>query len=316
MTSYPGKRPTFLYFLLAVTSIVFASAFSAPRGAEGAEFDGNRAFEDLKRLVAFGPRPSGSPALAEARTWMIGQLKQAGCAVEEDSFTGTTPIGNVPMTNLIVKIPGERPGVVMLAGHYDTKRFDKFRFVGANDGGSSAAELLEFGRLLCRRRNPLTVWLVFFDGEEAVGEWSNTDGVYGSRQLVQKLTDQGELGRIKAMILVDMIGDADLDIRRDDDSTKWLTNVIFDTAHKLGYRKNFLNDETGVVDDHTPFVDAGVSATDVIDVDYGPSRCVPFGCYWHTAEDTVEHCSAESLTIVGRVVLVTLRNLSADPHLN
>lgn len=317
MTSDRGKKSYDLILILLPLFIALSGpAFTSARAGQTIEFSGNRAFEDLKRLVSFGPRPSGSPALDQARAWMIGQLKQAGCVVEQDSFVGNTPIGNVPMVNLIVKIPGERQDVVMLAGHYDTKRFDKFRFVGANDGGSSAAELLEFGRALCRRKNPLTTWLVFFDGEEAVGQWSDTDGVYGSRHFVQKLTDAGDLGQIKSMILVDMIGDAKLDIRRDDNSTKWLTNIAFESARKLGYGKYFLNEDTGIVDDHIPFINAGVSAVDLIDVDYGPRNCPPFGCYWHTAQDTVDHCSAESLTIVGRVVMVTLADLAKNSHLN
>ena len=150
---------------------------------ESLAFNGERAFEDLKRLVAFGPRPPGSKALAESRAWIVSQLKLAGCQVEEDSFVASTPVGNIPMTNVIARIAGARPSVVMVAGHYDTLRATGFTFVGANDGGSSAAFLLELARILGRRKNPVTYWLVFFDGEEALEHWSATDSRYGSRHL-------------------------------------------------------------------------------------------------------------------------------------
>src|SRR5208282_4093898 len=185
-------------------------------------FDGGQAFADLKRLVAFGPRPAGSPALAEARRWMIAQLKDAGAQVEADSFTASTPAGQIPMTNLIARFPGTESKVLMVTGHYDTKREEGFRFVGANDGASSAALLLELARVLKGRKHDLTYWLVFFDGEEAVREqWLDDDNTYGSRHLVQKLASDGVLGRIQAMILVDMIGDSDLAIKRDKNSTPW-----------------------------------------------------------------------------------------------
>jgi glutaminyl-peptide cyclotransferase len=264
----------------------------------------------LKHLVSYGPRPAGSPALAEARRWIISQLQDAGAQVEEDSFTASTPVGAIPMTNLIAKFPGTLSKIVMVTGHYDTKRFDRFRFVGANDGASSAALLLELARVLRGGKHELTYWLVFFDGEEAVREqWIDPDNTYGSRHLVQKLSADGELGRIRAMILVDMIGDADLDIQRDAESTPWLTDMVFTAAHRLGYTKEFLDSQGAATDDHIPFVNAGVAAVDLIDFDYGPNNG-----YWHTAKDTVDHCSPLSLTIVGRVVLATLADLETSPH--
>jgi len=272
-------------------------------------FNGDRAFQDLKRLVDFGPRPPGSKALAESRQWIIQQLKQDGCTVEEDSFVGSTPIGQIPMTNLIAKAAGARPQVVMVASHYETLRFEGGTFVGADDPGSSVGFLLELGRQLCRRKNPVTYWLVFFDGEEALVQWSATDSLYGSRHLAEKLTAAGELSRIQAMILVDMIGDKNLDIRRDQFSTPWLTDLIFKTAHRLGYQKYFLDSTTGIQDDHLPFVNAGVAAADVIDLDYGPNNS-----YHHTTKDTVDKCSPASLTIVGRVVTATLEELERGKY--
>jgi glutaminyl-peptide cyclotransferase len=296
-----------LVFLAAASFLVLAPPRSM---AESPAFNGGRAFQDLKRLVAFGPRPAGSPELAAARDWILRQLRQTHARVEADSFRASTPIGPLAMTNVVAKFPGVRPQVVIIAGHYDTKRFADFRFVGANDGASSAAFLLELARVLSARKNLLTYWLVFFDGEEAVQQWSASDSVYGSRHFVQKLTAEGELSRVQAMILVDMIGDAKLDIQRDDNSTPWLSDLVFQTARRLGYGKYFQNGQVPMEDDHLPFVNAGVSAVDLIDLDYGPNNR-----YWHSAEDTVEHCSPLSLTIVGRVVVATLSELEKSPHL-
>jgi Zn-dependent M28 family amino/carboxypeptidase len=288
---------------LALTSI--------SRPTEPGGFNGGRAFEDLKRLVAFGPRPSGSPALTQARQWLIHELQGAGAQVDEDSFVATTPIGQIPMTNLIAKFPGSRRETVIVAGHYDTKRFDAFRFVGADDGGSSAALLVELARVLGGRKSALNYWLVFFDGEEAVAEWSATDSVYGSRHLVEKLSASGELSRIEALILVDMIGDAQLRIPREANSTPWLSDLVFNVAQHLGYSKYFVNSQDAADDDHMPFIKAGVSAVDLIDFDYGPNNS-----YWHTAQDTLDHCSPLSLTIVGRVVTATLERLEKSPREN
>jgi len=287
--------------------LLLAAPFWLHAQASPETFNGARAFADLKHLVSYGPRPAGSPALAESRRWIMSQLKLTGAQVEEDSFTASTPVGAIPMTNLIAKFPGTQSKVVMVTGHYDTKRFDGFRFVGANDGASSAALLLELARTLQGRNHALTYWLVFFDGEEAVREWTDTDSVYGSRHLVQKLSSDGKLGRIQAMILVDMIGDSHLVIHRESSSTPWLTDAVFTAAHHLGYTKEFLDSPSGVGDDHIPFLNAGVAAVDLIDFD-------PDDGYWHTAKDTVEHCSPQSLTIVGRVVLATLADLEKSPH--
>ena len=294
---------------LGACSLLLLLAIPCGFGAVGpAEtFDGARAFADLKRLVSYGPRPAGSPALAESRRWIIAQLKDAGAQVEEDAFTASTPVGQIPMTNLIAKFPGAQSKVVIVAGHYDTKLFENFRFVGANDGASSTALLLELARELHGRKHALTYWLVFFDGEEAIREWTDTDSLYGSRHMVQKLSSAGELGRIQPMILVDMIGDSNLVIKRDANSTPWLTETVFTAAHRLGYAKYFLDTPTAVEDDHIPFVNAGVAAVDLIDFN-------PDDGYWHTARDTVDHCNPLSLTIVGRVVFATLADLEKSPR--
>lgn len=296
-----------------LSSLIFLSWFLLIFPANGREalaadpyaFNGGRAFADLQHLVSYGPRPVGSNALEALRAWIISQLKQAGCKVTQDHFVGATPVGNIPMVNLIAEIPGKEPNhIIMIAGHYDTKLENSFRFDGANDGGSSAAFLLEMARELAQSPHKLSYWVVFFDGEEALQTWSETDSVYGSRHFAQKLTADGELSRIQAMILVDMIGDAHLDIHWDQNSTAWLNKLVFGEADKLGYSRYFLRQPLGIDDDHIPFVQAGVSAVDIIDYDYGPNNS-----YWHSAQDTVQHCSPSSLTIVGRVVKAALSQL-------
>ncbi len=309
------RRPSarsFPRLLILLSCLLFQWAASGQaRAADPYVFNGGRAFEDLQHLVAYGPRPPGSKALEASRQWIIGQLKAAGCVVKQARFVASTPVGDIPMVNLIAEIPGKAPDkIVMIAGHYDTKLENDFRFVGANDGGSSAAFLLELARELRPTKHKLTYWLVFFDGEEAIKNWTDTDSLYGSRHLAAKLTQDGELSRIQAMILVDMIGDAHLDIDWDQDSTAWLNKLVFQQADKLGYSKYFLRQTIVMDDDHIPFVNAGVSAVDLIDFDYGPNNI-----YWHTAQDLPEHCSPSSLTIVGRVVRATLDELENSPHI-
>jgi hypothetical protein len=186
-----------LNLVLALAAYIQARP-NTPALAPGGDFDASRGFADLKRLVSFGPRPPGSPALEQSQHFIAGELHAAGANVVLESFTASTPLGAIPMTNLIAKIPGSSSAVVIIAGHCDTKRTN-FPFVGANDGGSSGAFLLEMARVLARRKNALTYWLVFFDGEEALQHWSNTDGLYGSRHFVQELSAQGTLNQVRAV---------------------------------------------------------------------------------------------------------------------
>jgi peptidase M28-like protein len=262
------------------------------------KFDSGRAYEDLRRQVGFGPRPAGSAALAQCRQYILAQLKAAGIEVREDAWDAETPLGRVRMVNLVATIPGRRADRIALATHYDTKLFREFRFVGASDGASSTAAVLELGRILKSRQNDYTIELLFFDGEEAVVEWyRNNDNTYGSRHYVESARKAGTLDGLKALVLLDMIGDRNLTIRRDMNSTRWLTDTVWASAMKLGYRTSFLQDETTIDDDHIPFLKAGVAAVDIIDLDY-PA--------WHTAQDDLDRVSARSLQIVGDVVLDAL----------
>ena len=260
-------------------------------------FDSARAWEHLRQQVAIGPRPAGSAALLACRRYIVAQLKAAGITSREQPFTATTPTGRVPMANVVAAIPGRRPERIVLATHYDTKLFREFRFVGASDGASSTAAVLELARVLKGRQNEFTIELLFLDGEEAVVEWSGNDHTYGSQYYVDAAKKNGTLGGLKALILLDMIGDRNLTIRRDSNSTPWLNDIVWASAARLGHRTAFLNAEIAIEDDHLPFVQAGVPSVDIIDLDYAA---------WHTAQDDLDHVSAGSLQTVGDVVLDAL----------
>jgi hypothetical protein len=283
--------------VLALMVALLACAKPAP-AADPPAFDGGRAFEHLRAVVGFGPRPPGSAAAEETRRYVKAQMAAIGVQVAEQGFEAKTPIGPVKMVNLRATIPGARPERLILAGHYDTKLFRQFRFVGANDAGSSTAFLIEMARVLKARKNPLTIELLFLDGEEAFIDWYlGDDNRYGSRHYVQDAKRTGDLARIKAMILVDMIGDRDLVIKRESTSTSWLTDIIWSAAKGLGHGAIFSNETFAVEDDHVPFLNAGVPAVDLIDLEYAP---------WHTAEDTLDKVSARSMEVVGRVLTAAL----------
>jgi Zn-dependent M28 family amino/carboxypeptidase len=266
-------------------------------------FDSSNAWEHLRQQVAIGPRPSGSAANVKTRQYITSTLAQAGIKAVEQPFEAATPNGPVKMANLIATLPGQRPERIILASHFDTKLFREFRFVGASDGASSTAALLELGRVLkARDQRPFTIELLFLDGEEAVREWQGTDNTYGSRHYVDAARKAGTLASIKAFILLDMIGDRSLTIRREEQSTRWLTDIIWSTARTLGHRAYFLDDVMPVEDDHVPFLRAGVPAVDIIDLDYAA---------WHTAGDTLDAVSARSLQIVGDVVVAALTAIEA-----
>jgi len=271
-----------------------------PGRSPASQFDSARAWEHLRQLVAIGPRPAGSPAIRQARAYITRQLSSLGFTVEEQAFTAQSPYGPVEMVNLIVTLPGRRPDRLLITGHYDTKLMPNQRFVGASDGGSSAAMLIELARVLKDRTHELTYEIVWFDGEEAFVDWQGLDHTYGSRYYVQAATKAKAISSIKAMILLDMVGDKDLQIRRDRNSTGWLNDLVWAAARRVGRDEQFIDFDTVIEDDHLPFIEAGVPAIDLIDLDY-PA--------WHTPDDDLEHVSAASLQAVGDVVLAALPDI-------
>jgi len=281
--------------------LALALLLQAPQAAH---FDSGRAWEHLRQLVALGPRPSGSPAIEQTRQYIKDQLAAAGVPVVEQAWDEQTPIDKVRMVNLIATIAdGARKDRIAITGHYDTKLFREFRFVGASDGGSSAAFLIELARVLKARRNRATYELIFLDGEEArLTDWRGTDNTYGSRHYVEVAKRNGSIASLKANVLVDMIGDRDLRIKRDTNSTRWLTDIVWDAARRQKLDAYFVPDSTQIEDDHLPFLAAGVPSVDIIDLEYEP---------WHTAKDTLDAVSARSLQIVGDVVLAALPPIEA-----
>jgi glutaminyl-peptide cyclotransferase len=307
------KRLTYCIFL-ALSSLCLwpARAFGFPNDSPG-NFDGARAYEHVRHLVEIGPRPPASEGIHRAQSYIIGQLKGYGCPVEEHDFRGSTPLGVLAMKNIVVKIPGTNPSIVLYSTHYDTVRIPNF--VGADDGGSGVGTMLELARSFCSRKNSLRVWIVFFDGEEtqnnwtdaASVQWSDNNATFGSRELAAQMALSGDLKRVKAMILTDMVGPANLNIKRDTNSTTWLTDLIWATAAQLGYQYVFVNDKTSVSDDHLSFIRRGVAGCDLIDFSVKDT-------YWHTPQDTLDKVDPKSLAIVGQVLAATLPRFEKKFH--
>ncbi len=271
----------------------------APAAETTGGFDGARAYKHAEQLSAIGPHSAGTEGIHRAQAYITGQLKSFGCPVEEQDFHASTPVGDVAMKNIVAKIPSDNPNILILASHYDSKRIDNF--VGANDGGSSTGVLLELGRILCPKKNAATIWLVFFDGEEAFNfNWVDPDHTYGSKELAARLALSGDLHHVKAMVLVDMVGPTNPMYRRETGSTPWLTEIVWSTAARLGYGKVFVNSQNAIEDDHGPFLERGIPATDIIDFES------PVLDYWHTSRDTLDKIDPRTLALTGHVLIESL----------
>jgi glutaminyl-peptide cyclotransferase len=290
-----------------------------PDSGPPATFDGDRAMQYVKDIVKFGPRPVGSPNHKKVEEYIASRLK--GDQVEDDTFTADTPEGKFPVHNIIAKYPGTKDGIIVIASHYDTNYpLRKTSYVGANDGGSSSALLLEIAnQLRGKPRDGYSVWLVWDDAEEAIKPDGSgglpqelpfaDDSLYGITHLAEKWQSDGTLKKIKAFLLADMIGDADLNIDRDLNSTSWLEDVVGEAAKRVGYQSHFFAHTNQVSDDHIPFMKRGVASADLIDFSYGYNNV-----FWHTPQDTVDKLSPKSLQIVGSVILETVRILDRmDP---
>jgi Zn-dependent M28 family amino/carboxypeptidase len=286
--------------------LIISTALPAPAQQH---FDGAHALDYARQFVAIGPRWPTGPGHIKAEEFLRSHFQRDHDQLEQDTFTADTPIGPVPMCNFIVRYPGKKPGVILLGSHYETNYpLRNIGFVGANDGAATTGLLMAIGDRLHaetaggKKLDGYSVWLVFFDGEEAINSWSRSDSTYGSRHLAARWGRDGTLGQIKAFMLADMIGDKDLDIQRESNSTAWLISLVGQAAHRFGYDRYFFQREMAVEDDHLPFVARGVPSIDVIDLDYGPDNS-----YHHTAQDTMDKVSARSLTIDGDVFMETIR---------
>jgi Zn-dependent M28 family amino/carboxypeptidase len=260
-----------------------------------------RVMQYTKEVTAFGARPIGSANHKKLEDYIVSHLR--GDEVEFDAFTADTVEGKFPVRNIIAKFPGTKDGIIVIAGHYDTNYpLRNTAYVGANDGGSSTAILLEIAnQLRGKKREGYSVWLLWTDAEEAVRKWSETDSLYGTRHLAELWQKDGTAKKIKAFLLADMIGDADLNIDRDGNSTPWLEDLVYEAATKLGYQSHFFERSTAVEDDHLPFMKIGVPCADIIDLDYGYGNV-----FHHSPQDTMDKLSSKSLQIVGDVILQTV----------
>jgi Zn-dependent M28 family amino/carboxypeptidase len=271
-------------------------------------FNGDKALDYARQFVAIGPRWPMSPGHAQAEAFLRNHFQHD--QLEEDAFTANTPIGPVPMRNFIVRYPGKKDGVIVLATHYETNYWLKnINFVGANDGGATTGLLMAIADQLRaqiaggKKLDGYSVWLLFDDGEESIeSAWTDSDSLYGTRHLAAKWARDGTLGKIKAFILADMIGDKNLVIQRESRSADWLVGLVRQAVKKFGYEKYFFKQEMQIEDDHLPFVQRGVPSIDIIDLDYGPNNS-----YHHTDKDTMDKISAHSLMIDGDVFLETIR---------
>jgi glutaminyl-peptide cyclotransferase len=301
------KRFWFLFrpFGAAIFCCLLSGAVRAQTPAPLPRFDGERALTYTREFVATGPRWVGSPGHAKAQAFLERQFAKDDLV--KDSFTASTPIGPLAMTNYIVKFPGNKDGIIVLASHYDTNYpLKDTGYVGANDGGSSTGLLLQLANSFRGKKlDGYSVWLVFFDGEEAIKDWTDADSAYGSRHLAAQWQADGTLKHIKGFLLADMIGDRDLDVDRDLSSTQWLLDLVGQAAAKFGDQSYFFQRENTVGDDHTPFMQRGVPCADIIDFNYGYQNA-----FWHTPQDTMDKLSAKSLTIVGDVFLETVQLLN------
>ena len=273
-------------------------AADAPPPEKTGGFDGKRAYTHVANLVGFGPHPSGSQAISQAQSYILSELSSYGCSAETQAFNAQTPAGQIAMKNILVKIPGDRPGIYLLGTHYDTKKMENF--VGADDGGSSTAVMFEISRILCAHPGAHPVWIAFFDGEEAVEQWSDSDSRYGSREMAARFALSDDLPKIKAFLLADIVGTRSLRFKQESSSTKALTDLVWATAARLGYSAIFVNDATPIEDDHLSFLKRGVPSVDVIDLE------IP---YWHTPQDTLDKISAKSLAVAGHTFLESLKQL-------
>src|SRR6267378_3546765 len=298
-SSGAAKQPP---FMSTAASTPPQTADDAPAPEKTGGFDGKRAFAHVAKQVSFGPHPSGSPAIAKVQDYLLAELKGYGCAVETDSFGADTPVGRLSMKNILVKIPGEKPGVILLGTHYDTLLMDNF--VGADDAGSSTAVMLELARLLCAQKGKYAVWIAFFDGEEAMKHWSDTDSRYGSRQMAARLSSSGDIKKIRAFLLADIVGGRKARFLRETSSTPALVDLVWNTAAKLGYSAILINESAGAQDDHDSFLKRGVPSVDVIG-DFTNNG------YWHTPQDSLDKISAKTLAIVGHVFLESVKQLQA-----
>lgn len=273
-------------------------------------FDGRRAYAEVEALVQISPRDAGTPTGRKAAEHILQRLKSFGVSAQIDTFIDQTPAGEKTMHNVVGRIPGSNGQWIILGSHFDTMPGIE-GFQGANDGGSSTGVLLELAKTLAGSQPETGLIFAFFDGEEGIAHYIPGDGLHGSRHMASTMYLNGMYKKVRAMILLDMVGDKDLHFALPANSSKALAKVILESAHATGYRDYFsLASSSFITDDHVPFMQIGIPAIDIIDFKYGsePGK----NDYWHTQADCLDNISADSLEITGTVVLEALSRLIQD----
>jgi len=323
-----AKEPSLCFSLLPLLLLLLPPIQStAQKSTVIGQVSGQAVYSLTQQFLAVAPkRFNGSPGHLAAEKFIKDHFRPEAAKGDliTDEFTAYTPVGVQTMRNYIVRYPGkaprpgETPGIIVLATHYETNYpLKDVNFVGANDGACTSALLIALGQYF--RAHPpegYSVWLVFDDGEEAIAnppydpsQWSSShsNNLYGTRHLAAKWYSDGTLKLIKAFIVADMIGDKDLDIDRDGNSTPWLTGTLLAAAKNTGHLAAISKDTTPIDDDHIPFRQRGVPVLDIIDYDYGPhNNATPDG-YHHTAQDTIDKVSPKSLQVSADLFLETIR---------
>lgn len=278
-------------------------------------FNPQQAYAYTAKIAGYGERPPGSAGHRKTEELIRRVLQKDGARIEADDFTAATPRGPVSVHNIIGKFnvtADPKQPIFILAGHYDT--LFQPGFIGANDGASSTAILLAFADALGAQKTKMQIWLLWTDLEEAIQTFTGDDGLYGSRHFAKKLAATGMAARVRGFFLLDMIGDKDLGVARETGSARWLQDYISEAAKQLGYSPYFFRYESSIIDDHVPFIQAGIPAVDVVDAMYG--RMGPgldgMGEFHHANTDTLDKVSAHSLEVVGRTILLTVELLDAQ----
>lgn len=296
---------------------------TAARGEAGplaACFDSGRVFAHIERLLALGPRHAGTPGLEQARLLILDTLRGFGLSPTRHDFIARTPhpeLAEVPMANISVDFAAadgtatRDSRFVLIGGHFDGKLIPGVEFKGANDGGSSTGMLLEMARCMALHPPPVPVRLVWFDGEESILEWSDSDSLYGSKRMAYELVSSGEHRRLAAVVIIDMIGDPNLRLERETISTPWVMAALHRAADRLGLGELMQGRRVAIEDDHVPFLRIGVPAAVLIDLLYGPGW--DSNAWWHTELDDLERVCPDNAVAVGRIVIEALRELHAGP---
>jgi len=291
------------------TSLVCCGLLSLTlTGCKPPAFDGAKAMAETEALVRIVPRDAGGGGARRASVVLEGKLKALGIKTTIDTFSEETPSGKMFFNNVLGRIPGKTKRLIVLASHFDTKSGISKDFQGANDSGSSSGVLLELARVL-NERGPFEAefLIAFLDGEECRKEYGPHDGLHGSRHLAKQIYDAGGAKLVAAVIVLDMIGDKNLNISIPRNSSRELVKELFFAAHELGVRPQFGLGSGSMLDDHVPFLLAGMPVIDVIDFDYGSAPGL--NDYWHTTNDTLDKLSVKSMQTVGDVVLKMIENL-------